>query len=107
MDYIVLGGDARMPALARRLREGGHAARHMAQPTAEALAGARGIVVNYPPKCDFTIEEILALAPAEARVYLCGPVHWEDARIVDLWRDEALQRDNAWLTAISSPVKVV
>ena len=99
LDFIVLGGDARMPALAKRLREDGFAARHMAKPTAEALAGAKGIVVNCPPKCDFTMEEILALAPAEARVYLCGPVHWEDARIVDLWRDEALQRDNAWLTA--------
>ena len=99
LDYIVLGGDARMPALAKRLREGGYTARHTAKPTAEDLAGARGIVVNCPPKCDFTMEEILALAAPEARVFLCGPVHWEDARITDLWRDEALQVENAWLTA--------
>ncbi|MBR0368918.1 MAG: hypothetical protein IJH86_11065 [Clostridia bacterium] len=99
MDFIVLGGDARMPALAKRLREGGFEARHMAKPTAEALAGAKGIVVNCPPKCGFTMEDILALASPEARVYLCGPVHWEDARITDLWKDEALQKENAWLTA--------
>ena len=43
LDFIVLGGDARMPALAKRLREGGFEARHMAKPTAEALALAKSL----------------------------------------------------------------
>lgn len=99
MDYIVLGGDARMPALARMLAEGGYDARHAALPSEDMLAGARNIVVNCPPKCEITMDELLALASPEARVFLCGPSGWDDPRVIDLWRDETLQTENAWLTA--------
>ena len=99
MDYIVLGGDARMLALAALLRQKGFTAKHCAEPVAEALAEARNIVVNCPPKCGITMEEILALTPSDARVWLCGPLPWDDPRAVNLWADEALQRENAVLTA--------
>lgn len=99
MDYLILGGDARMSALAALLRSRGEEALHAAQPSADQLAEARNIVVNCPPKCDITMEELLALASPEARLWLCGPMGWEDPRIVDLWKDEALQTENAWLTA--------
>lgn len=99
MDYLVLGGDARMPALAALLRGEGRAALHATRPSAEQLAAARNIVVNCPPKCDITMEELLALASPEAKIWLCGPMGWEDPRVVDLWKDEALQAENAWLTA--------
>lgn len=99
MDYLILGGDARMPALAALLRARGEEALHVVQPSADQLAEARNTVVNCPPKCDITMEELLALASPEARLWLCGPMGWEDPRIVDLWKDEALQTENAWLTA--------
>ena len=70
----------------------------------EALGRARNIVVNCPPKPrggELSLEDIARLAMPEARIYLCGPSspEMEDARFVDLWRDETLLRDNAWLTA--------
>ena len=99
LDYIVLGGDARMPALAKLLRRHGHAALHTADPSPEALAAARNLVVNCPPKCGITMEEIVALASPAARIFLCGALPWDDARVIDLWKDEALQTENAWLTA--------
>ena len=99
MDYLVLGGDARMPALAALLRAGGRSALHTAQPSAGQLAEAENIVVNCPPKCDVTMEELLALASPRARILLCGPLSWDDPRAIDLWADEALQVENAWLTA--------
>lgn len=99
MDYLVLGGDARMPALADLLRARGRTARYTARATAEALAGAQNIVVNCPPRCDVTMEALMAMAPEGARIFLCGPGTWEDPRVTDLWKDEALQTENAWLTA--------
>lgn len=99
MDFIVLGGDARMPALAELLREHGFTVRHTKAPTAEVLAGANNVAVNCPPKCGLTMEELLALTRPDARIWLCGPAGWDDKRTIDLWRDETLLRDNAHLTA--------
>lgn len=103
MDYLVLGGDARMPALAALLRQQGNTAQHVAEPAAETLAttlaSARNIVVNCPPKCGVTIEELLALTASDARIYLCGPLPWHDPRVIDLWSDESLLMENARLTA--------
>ena len=98
MDFIVLGGDARMPALAELLRREGYSARHLSEPGTE-LAEAGSIVVNCPPKCGVTMEELLEMLAPEARVYLCGPAPWGDPRGRDLWKDESLQLENAWLTA--------
>lgn len=102
MDTLILGGDARMPALAERLRRRGQDARHVTEASlATALIPeARRIVTHYPPKLDMLMEEILSLAAPDARVYTCGPIHYQgDARVVDLWEDEALLQENAELTA--------
>ena len=113
MDMIIIGGDGRMAALAERLREAGHAARQVLSGGEDARAllslpahirQAEGIVTNCPPRVRGTrlsLEELLALASPEARIYLCGPQRSPvaDGRIVDLWADEALLRENARLTA--------
>ena len=112
MDYVVIGGDARFEHLSRLLAERGKTvatlgreARPWATPAdAAALGRAENIVVNCPPKpagLDWTLEEILALAREDARVFTCGPRHPEadDGRLVDLWDDEALLLENARLTA--------
>lgn len=92
LDFIVLGGDARMPALANLLRKEGFPAQHLQKLTAEA----KNIVVNCPVGGK---PEILEAIGDDVRVFTCGPGFCDDPRVVDLWRDEALQRDNAWLTA--------
>ena len=92
LDFIVLGGDARMPALAKLLRQQGHTARHLQRPTADAA----NVVVNCPVGGNL---EVLDDIPADTRVFTCGPGHCDDPRVIDLWKDEALQLDNAWLTA--------
>lgn len=102
-----------MGCLAELLKRGGRSARWLWGSGAdaqsiidapEALGRARNIVVNCPPKTrggKLSLEDIAQLAMPEARIYLCGPSSPEagDARFVDLWRDEALLRDNARFTA--------
>ena len=92
LDFIVLGGDARMPALAKLLRKHGYTARHLQRPT----AGAAMAVVNCP--VDGRLD-VLNDIPANTHVFTCGPGLCDDPRVIDLWRDENLQMDNAWLTA--------
>ena len=109
MDYVIIGGDARMASLAEQLRRSSRTARHATgvEPDLEGIvAGARSVVVNNPPKCakgvKLGLEDVLRWARPDARVFLCGPKPAEDlgdARIADLWRDEALLADNAYLTA--------
>ena len=111
MDCIIIGGDARLGWLARLMRQRGgavgtlfrEAAPEVPQLDEAALADARSVVVNYPPKLSgsgMLFEELLAALPADARAFTCGPWHPDgDARIVDLWADEALIRANARLTA--------
>ena len=102
MDYILLGGDGRMTALAALLRRRGLDARCLEDPTlATMLLPRAGTVVTYcPPKIELSLEAVLALMPEDATVCLCGPGHSAiDPRIVDLWADEALKRENAMLTA--------
>lgn len=98
METIILGGDARMAALASMMR----GARYVSDAAAARalLPTAQRVVTNCPPKMDITIEEVLRLARADARVFLCGPkFHGSDDRIVDLWANEALLIENARLTA--------
>jgi len=113
MDYVVIGGDARMAQLAGCLCRAGRSARHILAggedardiaSAAEMIRGAENLAVNCPPRprgTGLTLRELLAMARPDARVFLCGPGSTEidDARIVDLWRDEALLRENAYLTA--------
>ena len=102
MDYILLGGDARMAALARLLRREGFDARRTDDPmeAAALLPRAKRVIVNCPPKLDMDMEAILALADERAVIFLCGPEsRFGDGRLVNLWLDEALLLDNARLTA--------
>ena len=102
MDITILGGDARLNALAALLRsEGRQAACASDAETAKTLIPtSRLVVTQYPAKMDTDMETILSLAPDSARICLCGPGHWpEDGRVIDLWKDEALLQENAYLTA--------
>lgn len=103
MNTIVLGGDARMAALAVLLSRTGRDALHVAsaEDAAALIPGAGTIVSNCPPRLGtISIEEMLSMASENARIFLCGPGHSEeDPRVTDLWLDEALQLENARLTA--------
>lgn len=110
MDYIIIGGDARMGALAKGLGRLGREARQVCaggegpEALPEWIREARSVVVNCPPKVKgfaLTLEDVLNMAAPGATVYACGPgvAEAEDARLVDLWADEGLLRENADLTA--------
>ena len=112
MDYAIIGGDGRFAHLARLLKaRGRRVGVYGREPLPDipaldeaALAGAKNLVTNFPPKYPgngMLFEEILATAGKEARVFACGPLHPDaaDGRLVDLWRDEALILENARLTA--------
>lgn len=105
MDYAVVGGDARFAYLTRLLCSRGLDARriggrddvpNVAAAEMSELAKAKNIVVNCPPP-----EGVLENIAAEARLWFCGPGAPENVghRFVNLWKDEKLQLENAWLTA--------
>lgn len=101
MDYVIIGGDERFACLARLLRERGLevcAARRGAIPgipqaDETMLAGAKNLVVSAASGMP-----LAGRAPG-ARIWFCGPGAPEAPGIVDLWSDEALLTENAWLTA--------
>ena len=111
MDHVIIGGDERFAWLARLLHwRGVEVGTIFREPVpdvpdlgADELRNATTAVVNYPPKLPesgMTFEELLAELPGDARIFACGPWHPdEDARVIDLWADEALTRENARLTA--------
>ena len=111
MDYVVIGGDARLGWLARLLRQRGESVGALDREPMEGivpvdartLAQARIAVTNCPPKLNgvpMDFEELLSKLPEDARVYTCGPKHPDfDRRVTDLWADETLLADNAALTA--------
>ena len=102
MDYILLGGDGRMAALAALLRQRGLDARCVEDPTLAAILipRARTVVTHCPPKIELSMEAVLSLAAEDAMICLCGPKGGPaDPRIADLWADEALKLENAMLTA--------
>ena len=113
MDYIIIGGDERFAQLARLLRRQGRDVGTLYREPVpgvpvlppEALATAKNAVVNCPPRlkgADADIDHIARALPESAKLLLCGPKHPDgrtDARFVDLWTDESLLRDNAYLTA--------
>ncbi|MBR3273070.1 MAG: NAD(P)-binding domain-containing protein [Clostridia bacterium] len=109
METIIIGGDARFEYLARLLSERGDAVGVYGREVgpwaravgAVALGRADTIVMNCPPRADVTLADVLALASDGGRIVTCGPGHPDagDRRIVDLWADETLQRENARLTA--------
>lgn len=110
MDYAVVGGDARFAYLTRMLCTCGHDARAVcgvrcevpgvpaAEP--EELASARNVIMNWP--CP-NGEEFLKMLSPGCRVFFCGPGVPKEVperlHSIDLWKDEQLQVENAWLTA--------
>lgn len=109
MDYAVIGGDARFACLTRLLCSAGKDARliegvdcsfRVPRAKVESVEDAQGIIMNWPNRY---AEEVLMRAKPGANVYFCGPVNPKetpvDLKCVDLWKDEQLQLENAWLTA--------
>ena len=110
MDYAILGGDARNAYLTRMLCANGCDARWIdgfdcgvpgvPRGVREELGEARAAVLNWPYPGD---GEILSQLPSGAQVYFCGPATPEGIsrrlRSVNLWADEQLLAENAWLTA--------
>lgn len=110
MDIAVVGGDARFAYLTRLLCSCGHDARavrpmecgvpNLPKAEIEALHEAKNVVMNWPVSDG---EEILNRLKAGTKVYFCGPGMPdsipEGICAVDLWRDERLLLENAWLTA--------
>lgn len=110
MDYAVIGGDVRFAYLTRLLRTCGYDARAVNGVRCDVpgvsiaerseLASARSAVMNWP--CP-DAEALLTELPSGAKVFFCGPGHPENVPKgldwVDLWKDEQLQLENAWLTA--------
>ena len=106
MDYAIIGGDARMAYLAELLKARENRVNLAGrQGTSELLTigDADRIVMNWPSKLRGSLDEgvILENASRNARLYLIGPKHPAvyDPRVFDLWSDEALLKQNAWLTA--------
>ena len=105
-----MGGDARIAYLTKLLCACGYDARAVngadcdvpgVPAAAESeLARAKNVVMNWP--CPGG-EEILARLPEGTRILLCGPGAPPEGcsalRIVDLWQDERLLAENAYLTA--------
>lgn len=109
MKYVIIGGDYRFVCLERLMRARGESVSRIAGKvlSAEAEAALReadGVIMNYPVRgeaCGLNYERVLNMAKPDARIFLAGPARAEtdDKRVVDLWRDEVLIADNAYLTA--------
>jgi len=110
MDIAVVGGDARFVYLTRLLCSCGHDARairpmecgvpNLKKGELEELADAKNVVMNWPAPNG---SELLQKLNVGTRVYFCGPGKPESVpegiRAVNLWEDERLLLENAWLTA--------
>lgn len=110
MDYAIVGGDARFAYLTRLLCLCGYDARAVNGAKCDVpgvltaqrseLPQARTVVMNWP--CAEG-EEILRELSSGTNVLFCGPgkppCTPEGLNFTDLWTDERLQLENAWLTA--------
>lgn len=115
MRYAVVGGDMRFAHLVRMLQESGREAEGFLQQEAggrnlplEDLKKYDCIVSNYPMRWPLSSQQISQekimenIAPGSV-LLLCGPRfpkerRW-DLQYINLWEDEILLRENAWLTA--------
>jgi len=101
--YVIIGGDNRFECLERILKARGETAVRIPEDAVNAgrLAGADVVVMNCPAKGEGAVETVLRHAPVLARICTCGPKSPEiqDCRIADLWQDETLKCENAYLTA--------
>lgn len=110
MEFAVIGGDARFACLTRLMRTCGRDARairtddggipNLIRADMEDLHTAENVVMNWPVRDG---DGILRRLTEGTRVFFCGPNSPEsipDAiRAIDLWQDERLLLENAWLTA--------
>lgn len=110
MDYAIIGGDARFAYLTRLLCLCGHDARAVNGAKCDVpgvltaqrsdLSRARTVVMNWP--CPEGAK-ILSELQDGTNVFFCGPGKPENVpeglNFADLWQDEQLQLENAWLTA--------
>lgn len=110
MDFAIIGGDRRFAYLAQRLRAQGCDARTLdgapgvenpaPRLTWKELDRARSVVMNAPRADDAAI---LARLQSGARAYFMGPGEPPDVpdgvKAIDLWKDERLVCENAYLTA--------
>lgn len=115
MRYAVLGGDMRFVHLTAMLNESGREAIGFLQGETQGnevtltdLKKCSCIISNWPmrwPLSDAKIEpsEILDRIVSGSVLLLCGPhfpkKHRWDLQMVNLWEDEKLLRENAYLTA--------
>lgn len=113
MRYGVIGGDVRFAHLASMLKESGREAQGFLQRSSgdENLAELRccdAVVSNWPmrwPLCKAEVSEaqIMENIASGTVLLLCGPGfpkerRW-DLQYVNLWQDERLLQENAYLTA--------
>ena len=115
MRYAVIGGDMRFAHLTAMLNEGGREAAGFLQERAggeggalEALGRYDCIISGWPMRwplspSEASAEEILRNVAPGSVLLLCGPGfprerRW-DLQYVNLWEDEALLQENAYLTA--------
>ena len=115
MRYAVIGGDMRFAHLARMLEKAGRPATGFllekagmdSVPLSE-IGKCSTVICNWPlrwPLADADVKEkdiLDQLAPGTT-LLLCGPKYpaekrW-DLQYVNLWADERLLQENAWLTA--------
>jgi len=115
MRYAVLGGDMRFAHLVSMLHESGREAAGYFQEQAEGenlpperLKKYSCIISNWPMKrplgnVELADGDIMENIAPGSILLLCGPGfpgerRW-DLQYINLWEDESLLRENAWLTA--------
>lgn len=115
MRYAILGGDMRFAHLVQMLRESGRdSAGFLQEAAGEEMADLQEIskysciISNWPmkwplAKAEVTQEEIMENIAPGSVLLLCGPQfpkqrRW-DLQYINLWDDEILLQENAWLTA--------
>ncbi|MBQ8506175.1 MAG: NAD(P)-binding domain-containing protein [Clostridia bacterium] len=115
MRYAVIGGDMRFAHLASMLNEAGRPATGFLQERANDESAPLSelkkhsiIITNWPMRWPLSgqqvsEEEIMDQIEPGSVLLLCGPKFQKDKRwdlqYVNLWEDEKLLRENAWLTA--------
>ena len=123
MRYGIVGGDMRFAHLAEMLREEGRMAAGFLHERAgggcyllERLQRCDCIIANWPMKWPLTDREIserdiMENIAAGSVLLLCGPQfpsekRW-DLQYVNLWEDEILLQENAYLTAEGAAAAVI
>lgn len=112
MRYAVIGGDMRFAHLVSMLEESGREARGFFQQrredAAEQLWEYDSIITNWPMRFplvegEVCSEELIGRIASGSRLLCVGPSFPEDGiaclKCVNLWADERLLRENAYLTA--------